>query len=241
MAPFGRGAVLARQDPSVDDDAAPDAGPQRGAEDDVGPAAVEVGRRRRRAVDRLGEDEALGVVRQPHRAPQRRLEVLVERPVVEAEQVRVPDRAAARLQEPGGADPDRGAPGRQARARRAPAPARRSPPARRRTRSASRSAGARARRPSSPSRSPSILVPPTSMPIRTAQDGTASPGFANAPVRRLRPPRGRGQNRGLLRSLRLAFLAVLPAGAGRAGARRGARPDLHDPAVCLPARLLPAG
>jgi hypothetical protein len=72
MAPFGGGAIFAGQHTPVDDDAAADARPQGRAEHDVGPRAIHVERRRRCAIDRLRQHETLAVVRQPHRASERR-------------------------------------------------------------------------------------------------------------------------------------------------------------------------
>ena len=198
-----------REDAPVDDDAAADARPQRRAEDDVRTRPVEVGRRRGRAVDRLREDEALGVVREPDRAPQGGLQILVERPVVEALQVRVPDEPAARLQEPGRPDPD----GLRADS---PTPVlSRSTTCRIAASTSPYAAGVAMRsraisRPSPPSRSPSILVPPTSMPIRTPPRWHPQPRLckcADRPVTGLHLRGGRGQNTRHIVVLAFASLA----------------------------------
>ena len=112
VTPLGRGAVLAGQDAAIDHDAAADAGSQRRAEHDVGPGTVEVGRRRRGSVDRLGQDEALAVVGETDRPPQRRGEIAVQSPTVERLEVGVQDHPPARVQHPRRSDPNRAAPAR---------------------------------------------------------------------------------------------------------------------------------
>ena len=124
---------------------------------------------------------------------------------------------------------------------RAPAPAQRRPPARRGTRSAWQRAGVRPRVRHLPAGALRSWYPQRRCRSARSKIGTPPPGLANAPVMRLRGPGGRGHNRALLRSLRLAFLVVFPAGADRADARRRARPVLHDPPVIVPAGLLPPG
>ena len=98
VAPFGGGAVLSREHAPVDDDAAAHARPQRRAEHHVGPRAIQVGGRGRRSVDRLGEHEALAVVGEPHGPPERRRQIAIQRPIVQARVVRVQHDAAARVQ-----------------------------------------------------------------------------------------------------------------------------------------------
>ena len=113
-------------------------------------------------------------------------------------------------------------------------------------------------RPSSPRRSPSILVPPTSMPIRTPPRWHPQPRLCKCAVQmgrtdgrykwavsRLHLGVGRGQNNRLLLSFRFASLAPSSccrlALASVALAPSAARAQsLHDAPVRLPAGLLPA-
>ena len=107
MAPLGGRAVGARVDaPSI-------AMPPPTPVPSVAPKTTSGVRRARarrprapRAVGGLGEHEAGGVVVEPHGATERRREIAIERPIVEALQVRVADEPAPRLQEPRRADAD---------------------------------------------------------------------------------------------------------------------------------------
>ncbi len=123
----------------------PTPGAEGGPEHDVRPRAIEVRRRRRGAVDRLGEHEALGVVGQSDRAAEGGYQIAVERTIVEGAEIRVPDHAPARLQEARGSRRRRWPRRRPARPAPASRPDPRWPRAPRRRPKGSRPAGARAR------------------------------------------------------------------------------------------------
>src|SRR5436305_15310157 len=99
VAPFGSNAVAPVERAAIDHDAAADAGAENRAEHDA--------RAARRAVDRLGEREAVGVVREAYLAPQASFEVALERLAVVGRVVRVADDAGLRRNHARHADTDR--------------------------------------------------------------------------------------------------------------------------------------
>ena len=119
-----------------------------------------------RAVRRLAQREAVGIVGDPHGPAEARGEVAVQPSAVQPGAVRPAHQPGRGRKAAGDADADRRA--RRARPARAPPP----PPARRPARPWRRSrggVGARRRsstRPSGPRAATSVLVPPRSMPIR---------------------------------------------------------------------------
>ena len=100
MAPLAGDAVGAFDEAALDRDAAADAGAQDRAEHHLGPGG--------RAVDRLGQGEAVGVVGETDLAAERGHDVAVERLAVEAGGVGVLDQPRRRRQRARHADPDRG-------------------------------------------------------------------------------------------------------------------------------------
>ena len=249
VAPFGGRAVLAGQHAPVDDDAAAHARPQRRAEHDVGPRTIQVGGRRRRAVDRLGEHEALAVVGEANGPPERRRQIAIQWPIVEAGEVRVQHHAAARVQHARRADADR-------RGRRRARHARLEPPDH---------AGDRLQDVVVSGRR-SFAVPRQLTPVVAQRDAfdlraTDVDADSHAPtISPGRPPnnprRGRASAAAVTSCFRLSrpklagcvfwfrgrsgrrVAGVMVAGAAIAG-RAGA--DVHDVALHLPARLLSRG
>ena len=89
VAPFAGDRRRAMEQAPMHDDAAADAGTEDGAEHDVGAAC--------RAVGRLGQGEAVGVVGQAYLAAERGLEVTAQRAADQAGRIGVLDRAGIRL------------------------------------------------------------------------------------------------------------------------------------------------
>src|SRR6266516_1546417 len=98
MSPFAGDRVAPDEHLALDHDAGADTGTENHAEHHV--------RALPRAIDRLGKREAIGIVVQAHFAPERALEVLLERPADEPGGVRVLDEAGDARQRPGDADAD---------------------------------------------------------------------------------------------------------------------------------------
>src|SRR5262249_40071137 len=88
VAPLAGDRVRPGEDPAVDDDAAAGPGTQDHAEDDAGSRA--------RAIARLGEGEAVRVVREPQGTMEQALQILAQRAAVQPDAVGVLDHAGGR-------------------------------------------------------------------------------------------------------------------------------------------------
>ena len=99
MSPFAGNRIDADEQPAADHDAAA----HSGTEDDAEDGAAAGGR----AVDRLGQRKAIGVVGEAHRAAERGLDIAAERPAVEPGRIGVLHQSGSGDDRAGNADADR--------------------------------------------------------------------------------------------------------------------------------------